>query len=53
MAAHECGHAVQHATDYSMLNLRSSLVPVTQISTNSPQWVILAGLGVMEFGGGN
>ena len=53
VAAHECGHAVQHATDYSMLTLRSSLVPVTQISTNLPQWVILAGLGVMGFGGGN
>lgn len=53
VAAHECGHAVQHATAYSMLTLRSKLVPVTQISTNLSQWVILAGLGVMGFGGGN
>lgn len=53
VAAHECGHAVQHATAYSMLQLRSKLVPVTQISTNLSQWVILAGLGVMGFGGGN
>ena len=53
VAAHECGHAVQHATAYSMLMLRSRLVPITQISTNLSQWVILAGLGVMGFGGGN
>ncbi|MEO8148863.1 MAG: zinc metallopeptidase [Bacteroidia bacterium] len=53
VAAHECGHAVQHATAYSMLMLRSRLVPVTQISTNLSQWVILAGLGVMGFGGGS
>ncbi|UEG50449.1 zinc metallopeptidase [Ferruginibacter lapsinanis] len=53
VAAHECGHAVQHATAYSMLQLRSKLVPVTQISTNLSQWVILAGIGFMGFGGGN
>jgi uncharacterized protein len=53
VAAHECGHAVQHAQSYSMLQLRSSLVPVVQISTTLGQWVILAGLGVMGFGGGN
>jgi hypothetical protein len=53
VAAHECGHAVQHATAYSMLMLRSKLVPLTQISTTLSQWIILAGLGVMGFGGGN
>ncbi|MGG9970497.1 zinc metallopeptidase [Ferruginibacter sp. SUN002] len=53
VAAHECGHAVQHATAYSMLQLRSKLVPVTQISTNLSQWVILAGIGFMGLGGGN
>lgn len=53
VAAHECGHAVQHATAYSMLQLRSSLVPVVQISTTLSQWVILAGIGFMGFGGGN
>src|SRR6187431_3433373 len=53
VAAHEFGHAVQHATAYSMLMLRSKLVPVTQVSTNLSQWVILAGLGVMGFGGGS
>jgi len=53
VAAHECGHAVQHATAYSMLSLRSALVPVVQISTNFSQWVILIGLGLFSFGGGN
>lgn len=53
VAAHECGHAVQHATAYSMLSLRSALVPVAQISTNLAQWVILIGLGLFSFGGGN
>ena len=40
VAAHECDHAVQHVTDYSMLTLGSRLVPVTQISINLSQWVI-------------
>jgi Zn-dependent membrane protease YugP len=53
VAAHECGHAVQHATAYSMLMLRSRLVPVVQVSTTLSQWVILAGLGIFGFGGGN
>jgi uncharacterized protein len=53
VAAHECGHAVQHATAYSMLMLRSKLVPVTQLSTKLSQWVIIAGLGMFGFGGGN
>ena len=53
VAAHECGHAVQHATAYSMLTLRSKLVPATQISSKLSQWVIIAGLGFMGFGGGN
>ncbi len=53
IAAHECGHAIQHATAYSMLKLRSALVPVVQISTNVAQWVILIGLGLFTVGGGN
>lgn len=53
VAAHECGHAVQHATAYSFLKLRSALVPVVQISTNVAQWVILIGLGLFTVGGGN
>jgi Zn-dependent membrane protease YugP len=53
VAAHECGHAVQHATAYSMLMLRSRLVPITKISTNLSQWIILAGIGIFGFGGGS
>ncbi len=52
VAAHECGHAVQHATAYSMLTLRSKLVPLVQVSSSFSQWVILAGLG-LGFGSGN
>ncbi|MCP9751317.1 zinc metallopeptidase [Ferruginibacter sp. HRS2-29] len=53
VAAHECGHAVQHATAYSMLQLRSKIVPAVQISSNLSQWIILAGIGFMGFGNGN
>ena len=53
VAAHECGHAVQHATAYSMLKLRSAIVPVVQISSKLSQWVILIGLGLFTVGGGS
>jgi Zn-dependent membrane protease YugP len=53
VAAHECGHAVQHATAYSMLMLRSRLVPMVQISSTLSQWIIMAGIGFLGFGGGN
>ena len=53
VAAHECGHAVQHATAYSMLMLRSKIVPAVQISSTLSQWVIMAGIGFMGFGRGN
>jgi Zn-dependent membrane protease YugP len=53
VAAHECGHAVQHATAYSMLMLRSRMVPLVQVSSQLSQWVIIAGLGMFGFGGGN
>lgn len=53
VAAHECGHAVQHATAYSMLMFRSRMVPAVQISSQLSQWIILAGIGMMGFGGGN
>lgn len=53
VAAHECGHAVQHAAAYSMLGLRNAMVPVVQVSTTLAQWVILAGLGIMTFGHGS
>jgi len=44
VAAHECGHAVQHAQAYSWLTLRSKLVPVVSVSSNLSQWLILGGL---------
>jgi Zn-dependent membrane protease YugP len=44
VAAHECGHAVQHATAYSWLTMRSKLVPVVQFSSSMVQWVLLAGI---------
>jgi len=53
VAAHECGHAVQHATAYSMLMLRSRIVPLVQISSTLSQWIIMAGIGFIGFGGGN
>lgn len=44
VAAHECGHAVQHAQAYSMLQLRSKLVPVVNVSSSMSQWLIIGGL---------
>ena len=44
VAAHECGHAVQHADAYAWLTLRSKLVPVVQFTSNIVQWVLLAGI---------
>lgn len=44
IAAHECGHAVQHATSYPWLTLRSKLVPAVQFSSGILQWVLLAGI---------
>ncbi|MCS3868264.1 Zn-dependent membrane protease YugP [Chryseobacterium ginsenosidimutans] len=47
VAAHECGHAVQHAVGYSMLQLRSKLVPVVDVSSNLMQFVLIAGILIM------
>ena len=44
VAAHECGHAVQHAVAYAPLTLRSALVPVVSFASNWVQWVLLAGI---------
>jgi Zn-dependent membrane protease YugP len=44
VAAHEVGHAVQHATAYSWLTMRSKLVPVVSVSSRFLQWVILGGI---------
>ncbi len=49
VAAHECGHAVQHAKSYSWLNLRSTMVPVVSISSNLLQWVLLLGVMLLAF----
>ena len=53
VAAHEVGHAVQHATAYRWLTMRSKMVPAVQFGANFGHWVILAGIGMMGFGGGN
>jgi Zn-dependent membrane protease YugP len=52
VSAHECGHAVQHATAYQWLTMRSKLVPAVQISSNLVNWVLLVGV-IMAASGGN
>ena len=47
VAAHECGHAVQHTTSYGPLMLRSKLVPAVQFSSMLVNWVLLAGMIVL------
>lgn len=47
VAAHECGHAVQHARGYSMLQLRSKLVPMVNISSRLMQFVLIGGIVLM------
>ena len=44
VAAHETGHAIQHATGYAPLRLRSALVPVVSFASNTVQWVLLLGV---------
>ena len=44
VAAHECGHAVQHAKAYSWLTLRSQLVPVVSVTSGMSQWLVIGGL---------
>lgn len=49
VAAHECGHAIQHAENYPMLNMRSSLVPLVQMSSKAQKFLFMAtmvGFGV-------
>jgi len=48
VAAHECGHAVQHATAYSFLMMRSKLVPVVSSTSKWVQWVLLAGILLVQ-----
>lgn len=44
VAAHECGHAVQHELGYAPLKMRSALVPIVSFASNIVQWVLLAGI---------
>ena len=44
VAAHECGHSVQHAQAYSWLTLRSQLVPVVSVTSGMSQWLVIGGL---------
>ncbi len=48
IAAHECGHAVQHDRAYAFLKMRSVLVPVINVSSRYMQWVLLAGILTIE-----
>lgn len=44
VAAHECGHALQHAQAYSMLKMRSALVPIVSFASQWVQWILLGGI---------
>ena len=48
VAAHECGHAVQHATGYAFIRMRSAMVPAVSFASNIVQWILLAGVLMME-----
>ena len=49
VAAHECGHAVQHATAYRWLTMRSRMVPMVQFGSQWSQWILLAGIVLLGF----
>lgn len=49
VAAHECGHAVQHAVGYAPVRMRSSLVPVVQFASTWVTWVLLAGIVLINY----
>lgn len=51
VACHECGHAVQHATGYGPIKMRSRLVPIVSISSQMSTWVIMIGFLLMVSGG--
>jgi uncharacterized protein len=48
VAAHECGHAVQHDRAYAFLQMRSKLVPVVSVASKWVQWILLAGIILVE-----
>ncbi|MFB9055449.1 zinc metallopeptidase [Mariniflexile ostreae] len=47
VAAHECGHAVQHAQAYEWLKMRSALVPVVSVTSGMSQWIVFGGIALM------
>ena len=51
VAAHECGHAVQHAKAYSWLKFRSSVVPAVNVASKITQWALMIGVMLMIFSG--
>jgi uncharacterized protein len=53
VAAHECGHAVQHANAYAMLKVRSAIVPIVSVAANLQQYLLLIALGAFGVSGGN
>ena len=48
VAAHEVGHAVQHSTNYSFLQMRSKLVPIVSFGSKYVQWVLIAGIAMVQ-----
>ena len=48
VAAHECGHAVQHATGYAFVQMRTALVPVVSFASSIVQWILLAGVLMIQ-----
>lgn len=48
VAAHECGHAVQHKVGYSMLQLRSKMVSIVSFASNTIQWLLLVGIMIVQ-----
>lgn len=52
VAAHECGHAVQHAAAYPWLGLRSAMVPMVNFGSSLGQWVLIAGIILLAMGSG-
>ena len=51
VAAHECGHAVQHATAYNWLKFRSAVVPVVNVASQITQWTLMIGVILLIFSG--
>jgi hypothetical protein len=51
VAAHECGHAIQHAKAYGWLQFRSAMVPMVGVASNLIQWTLMIGFMLLVFGG--